>query len=849
MDEGPFLHDTVVLGDEVESAIRELLPSDDPLDDPDFDPVKYINTTFPNEQSLTSLDTFMTRLKGKIRHIDSDIQTSVRAQAKAGAQGQLALEDAQRGMKELFQKIHDIRAKAEYSEQMVQEITRDIKSLDYAKKNLTASITTLNHLRMLVGGVESLHVMAKKKQYKDAANLLGAVVNVMEHFKNHANVEKIRDLGKKIDAIKRTLASQIMSEFKTAFSAQTRDAIQLSEACAVVDVLPPETKAELCHWFVDLQLQDYRELFHHTKPDAWVDKVDRRYAWFKRLAASYRENCSEIFPAEWGMPEQLAERFCAITREQLTTLLSQNYDQLDVKLLLFALQKTTQFEQWLAAKFKPKLEDAQQELLAEQEEEEDRQLAEAEASATSEADHVRIKYLRHKIEQDRAARRQGQPMSVKKERVKAPKSKFEQIISKVFESCLPVYIDAQDVYLKDLMEQFVRGFKGETADIPDGEEARVLASCTELFMFFKSCMMQCLQFSSSKALLDLYQVFKTHLKLYAQRMLSAHFPRATALPTILLKEGELKLSPQELYITCCILNTAEYAMDTTNQLEDKLKERIGEEKLAEQIDLNEEMDLFGEVVSTAIHVLVRSMETSTEPSLLAMTKMKWDSIEEVGDTSPYVSQIGRHFAQTMPATRTYLSGSRKYFTNFCLKFVYSFIPKVISYLYKCKNVSSVGAEQLLLDMQSMKMLLLELPSIGSAAAKKPPASYSRFVSKQMLKAEMILKVLRKPHDPPKLYVEDYLELVGHEEGGLGAFQKILDMKGLYKKEQAPLIEEYKSLVPSASTAPASPSRKSGASGGDDVDGSDGVAAPLAALAQSSKRAGILKLEKLMKRFQ
>jgi prefoldin subunit 5 len=52
--------------------------------------------------------------------------------------------------------IADIKAKAEQSEKMVKEITRDIKQLDCAKRNLTAAITTLNHLHMLVGGVDNL---------------------------------------------------------------------------------------------------------------------------------------------------------------------------------------------------------------------------------------------------------------------------------------------------------------------------------------------------------------------------------------------------------------------------------------------------------------------------------------------------------------------------------------------------------------------------------------------------------------------------------------------------------------------------------------------------------------------
>lgn len=46
-------------------------------------------------------------------------------------------------------KIHEIKAKAEQSETMVQEICRDIKKLDFAKKHITTTITALHRLTML----------------------------------------------------------------------------------------------------------------------------------------------------------------------------------------------------------------------------------------------------------------------------------------------------------------------------------------------------------------------------------------------------------------------------------------------------------------------------------------------------------------------------------------------------------------------------------------------------------------------------------------------------------------------------------------------------------------------------
>lgn len=109
-----------------------------------------------------------------------------------------------------------------------------------------------------------------------------------------------------------------------------------------------------------------------------------------------------------------------------------------------------------------------------------------------------------------------------------------------------------------------------------------------------------------------------------------------------------------------------------------------------------------------------------------MTKTKWEQIEEVGDTSLYVSQMGKNMATMVPFIRSSFSSDRKYFTNFCMKFVNSFIPRLITYMYKCKvGTSHVGAEQLLLDMQSVRMLLLELPTIGSATARRPTSSYTR----------------------------------------------------------------------------------------------------------------------------
>lgn len=132
------------------------MPSTDPLDQSNFNVVDYINSLFPTEQSLSNIDDVVNQMESKIHAIDKEIRSVVRGQTNVGQDGRAALEDAQKVIRQLFIHIKDIKDKAEKSEEVVKEITRDIKQLDFAKRNLTASITALNHLHMLVEGVDTL---------------------------------------------------------------------------------------------------------------------------------------------------------------------------------------------------------------------------------------------------------------------------------------------------------------------------------------------------------------------------------------------------------------------------------------------------------------------------------------------------------------------------------------------------------------------------------------------------------------------------------------------------------------------------------------------------------------------
>ncbi|KAJ6657310.1 hypothetical protein lerEdw1_002677 [Lerista edwardsae] len=843
LDFADELEAALQLAPEVQLAIEQVFPSQDPLDRADFNAVEYINTLFPTEQAYKQSPVHV-YLGGK--RLDDNIRTVVRGHTNVGQDGRQALEEAQKAIQQLFGKIKDIKDKAEKSEQMVKEITRDIKQLDHAKRHLTTSITTLNHLHMLAGGVDSLEAMTRRRQYGEVANLLQGVVNVLEHFNKYMGIPQIRQLSERVKAAQNELGQQILADFEEAFPSQgtkissigeTEDQCYafllglsvvtsqraggpsnvLRDACLVANVLDPRIKQEIIKKFIKQHLSEYLVLFQENQDIAWLDKIDRRYAWIKRQLVDYEEKYGRMFPQEWCMTERIAVDFCHITRTELAKIMRTRAKEIEVKLLLFAIQRTTNFEGLLAKRFSGcTLSDVV--------------VKKAEPPPNTNP------FLEDDTPETEEAVLEKSDID-KPKKPKVPDNPFHGIVSKCFEPHLYVYIESQDKNLSELIDRFVGDFKAQGPPKPNVDEGgAVLPSCADLFVYYKKCMVQCSQLSTGEPMIALTTIFQKYLREYAWKILSGNLPKTTSSSsgltiTSLLKEKEgsevAKFTLEELCLICSILSTAEYCLATTQQLEEKLREKV-DASLVERINLMGEMDTFSIVISNSIQLLVQDLDAACDPALTAMSKMQWQNVEHVGDQSPYVTSVILHIKQNVPIIRDNLASTRKYFTQFCIKFANSFIPKFINHLFKCKPISMVGAEQLLLDTHSLKMVLLDLPSIGSQVVRKAPASYTKIVVKGMTRAEMILKVVMAPHEPPVVFVDNYIKLLA--DCSTDTFQKILDMKGLKRSEQSSMLDLFRQRLP----APPS---------GVESAGSLSLTAPTPE--QESSR--IRKLEKLIKK--
>ncbi len=58
----------------------------DCLDEAEFDPIQFINQSFPTEESLNDLDTFVVGIGSQIGALDEEISRAVQAQSSLGQQ-------------------------------------------------------------------------------------------------------------------------------------------------------------------------------------------------------------------------------------------------------------------------------------------------------------------------------------------------------------------------------------------------------------------------------------------------------------------------------------------------------------------------------------------------------------------------------------------------------------------------------------------------------------------------------------------------------------------------------------------------------------------------------------------
>ncbi|GER51290.1 vacuolar protein sorting protein [Striga asiatica] len=812
----------------------------------------YINQMFPTEASLSGVEPLMQKIRSEIRRVDAEILTAVRQQSNSGSKAREELAAATHAVQELIYKMQEIKTKAVQSESMVQEICRDIKKLDFAKKHITTTITALHRLTMLVSAVEQLQVMASKRQYKEAAAQLEAVNQLCSHFEAYRDFQKITELREKFKSIKQILKSHVFSDFSSLGTGKETEESnllqQLSDACLVVDALEPSVREELVKNFCSRELTSYQQIFEGAEL-AKLDKTERRYGWIKRRLRT-NEEIWKIFPSSWHVSYLLCIQFCKLTRTQLEDILNSLKEKPDVGTLLteeyldafmppmpsvfsLALQRTLEFEEELAEKFGGGSRSRE---------------SGSDVGEDMVDNNQTVSDIRKKYEKKLAAHHENENEDQEANKdlsVPGAGFNFRGIISSCFEPYLAVYVELEE---KTLMEHLEKLVQEEAWEIEEGSQTNILSSSMQVFLIIRRSLKRCSALTKNQTLFNLFKVFQRILKAYATKLFARLPKGGTGIVAAATgMDGQIKTSDKDERLICYIVNTAEYCHKTSGELAENVS-KIVDHQYADRIDMSEVQDEFSAVVTKALVTLVHGIETKFDAEMVAMTRVPWGTLESVGDQSEYVNAINTILTASVPVLGRLLSPIyfqffldkvnynvcelivlligqivyREVFTllaeNMLLHFpialavaqnplktllfnlhcsdfiswywitksnmlASSLGPRFYHNIFKCKQISETGAQQMLLDTQAVKTILLEIPSLGKQVSAA--AGYSKFVSSEMSKAEALLKVILSPIDS---VADTYCALL--PEGTPSEFQRILDLKGLKRTEQQSILDDY-----------------------------------------------------------
>ena len=447
------------------------------------------------------------------------------------------------------------------------------------------------------------------------------------------------------------------------------------------------------------------------------------------------------------------------------------------------------------------------------------------AVAASSAEGIRIKYER-KMREKREGRerdaggaaelgvggaRHNRPIPVKP---------LIGVASATFDGFMGPYIALEEQNMDEQLVEFTSQREVDTRG-----ELPVFTSSTALFVYIKNSITRCTNLTKGQTFFQLFASFQDTLKKYAN-VLEGMFPKpnvavAAASAAINLSANigigsalanpsgvaasanssnsgaqSYRIPPGEEVTICYVIDTCEYCADTMEALEDLIRDKI-DDKYKDKIDMSGEQEAFHDVTAKGIRVLVSGLENRADKPFRDMASIKWADMDVVGEESPYVRAMHEAICPFVITVRGLLPTS--YFRNFCDKFAAAFTTTFYNSLIRQKRISESGSQQLLLDVTTLKTLLLKLPVLeekagkkaGTAGGGKPkqgtkiaPAMYTKMVTKQFQRIEILLKLVGTPSE---LLIDMFKS---QWEGGSALdFQVIMNLKGMKRNEQAIYLEK------------------------------------------------------------
>ncbi|KII71356.1 Vacuolar protein sorting-associated protein 53 [Thelohanellus kitauei] len=694
--------------------IKELLRSkEDAFEDPYevyADPIVYINSRFPDEESLVKIDFEIEKVESEIKKIDADLADQLETICGSQDISVDKINDTISNLCNLVNKIEVLNTQAKENGDTVVEITKDIRKLENAKKNISSCISILHHFQLFSDGICDLRDCLEKVDFKRLYQVLQSLVAFREIFIDLEDVPQITELLDQFENIKGEIKSVIMLKFEESCYSEDHQTDVNHQSMSYITLMADkifDLRNQFIGLFVNKLIDEYMADFVNNEGNSRIEHIELRYSWLKGRLAVYDELYNLWFPYSWEVDYKLSETFCIVTSKNLDEIITSGISEIDPRLFLVSLQRSINFEDYLVERYS--------------------------FSDSS--------------------------------------MKIEGILTSVFLKHIQIYIQFQDRNLNTLLSTHIKlarkeGLMGlveatqqNAADndekimkMAEGANAEekfhpVLSVASELFLFYKKCLIQFTKMKCLSHIEELIHVFKKYLIEFMTEILESPMNRSV---TKIAFEKYIPLDRVKQY--CSVLATSSYCHDTVDQLEIKLSELVSN-NTSPEFSFSSIQNKLSDISAQAINILANLIDQSLEPAFSVFSKTSWSTYQNVGDQSLYVTIICQILTLNIPRIRDCLDIRDTGYEKLMVQFSNVFMSKYFEKIFSCKNITAAGIEQIMLKVH-----------------------------------KLILELVITPHKPFEEFVEKYKSYV--EEPTLENFKRIVGMKSLKKNEETLLVEGF-----------------------------------------------------------
>ena len=315
--------------------------------------------------------------------------------------------------------------------------------------------------------------------------------------------------------------------------------------------------------------------------------------------------------------------------------------------------------------------------------------------------------------------------------------------------------------------------EGEFDLITYSTACQTIFNCSEqLYQAIRSSLLKCTSFTVGRPLLALINEYKVCFQIFAEIIRTAlcpPIPTATDAYTLIGKRKAFEQSLAEEILTCRTIITADKMIFLLPQLQHEIQTKLISNSnylqssitpTSHDLDMSSQIQLFEDVISSAIDILVGSILYQIQPCFQVFAAIPWSRVTSVGDCSPYVSILSSSLSTLIPKYRKVFPW--KHFEVICYRFTCDFLDYYLALIMGLKRICIIGAEQLLLDLNEMKPLLSKLPFISlpikslERQTMKINESHSENIVKKFKILEVVLKLLCSCGDDDQIEENFYI---------------------------------------------------------------------------------------------